>query len=142
MKTITESQYNLIKNKSHIDLYARPVEKWAYKIRKTEENASYVPTWYKCPNCGIEFQDTPPTYNIDGNLSQLCPDCGGNFTPMPKGYGISPDGFTLSLDSIKKLSACGCYDKQKEYHPIFNIRVLIATIFCVVIGSVLFKMGF
>lgn len=84
--------------------------KWAYKIRKTKENADYIPSWYKCPKCGIEFQDTPPTHRDDGNNNQLCPDCGGAFDELPKGYGLGPDVFTNSLESIERFKACGCYD--------------------------------
>lgn len=75
--------------------------KWAYKIKRDGKNIPGI-GWYKCPKCGVEFQDTPPTYTSDGNWNKLCPDCGGSYIDLPEGMGISKDGLTQSLKTIKE----------------------------------------
>lgn len=76
--------------------------KWAYKIKVTPATRGYFPDVYKCPKCHVEYQTTPPSHLIGQSMEVLCPDCGGSYNEMPEGFGISDEGFTQSLETIKE----------------------------------------
>lgn len=102
--------------------------KWAYKKKVTPETRGYFPRVYTCPNCHVEYQTTPPSHLIGQSMEIPCPDCGGPYSEMPEGYGISDEGFTQSLETIREdrehKKAVDSWEKLPWYKKMFTKRPL------------------
>jgi len=57
----------------HFDKLKRPNNKWSYYFKKVREN-HMIPGWYRCPECGIQYQSSPPSMDLSG-MDKKCPEC-------------------------------------------------------------------